>query len=108
MVPTIIKRSAWRGLKRGNSAPKRAMSYRPAIALMYSMPQQAVTNGYWKMEFFRAQPRALERFFSKKPMLSPRRVTSTGMAASSPIWCDSGTLPSGLRTVRRCGFSLTC
>ena len=25
---------------------------------MYSMPQQAVTNGYWKMENFRAQPSA--------------------------------------------------
>ena len=26
---------------------------------MNSMPQQAVTNGYWKMEYFRAQPERL-------------------------------------------------
>src|SRR6266849_2769608 len=25
---------------------------------MYSIPQQAVTNGYWKIEYFRAQPMA--------------------------------------------------
>src|SRR3989338_8611139 len=29
---------------------------------MYSIPQQAVTNGYWKMETFRAQPRAASTF----------------------------------------------
>src|ERR1700740_1685127 len=28
---------------------------------MYSMPQHAVTNGYWKMENFRAQPMASSR-----------------------------------------------
>ena len=55
MVPTMIKRSAWRGEKRGNSAPKRAMSYLGAATDMNSMPQQAVTNGYWKSENFRAQ-----------------------------------------------------
>src|SRR5437016_4300178 len=96
MVPTIINRSACRGEKRGNSAPKRAMSYRPAIALMYSMPQHAVTNGYWKMLFFRAQPSAFERFFSKNPMVSSSRPSITGTLFSSPpSRADSGTLPSG-------------
>ena len=28
---------------------------------MYSIPQHAVTNGYWKIENFRAQPRAASR-----------------------------------------------
>jgi len=107
MVPTIISRSAWRGEKRGNSAPKREMSYRPAIALMYSMPQQAVTKGYWKMELARAQPSALERFFSKKPMESSRRESSTGTLFSSPRRRDdSGTFPSGRRMGRR--VLLTC
>src|ERR1043165_2767473 len=55
IVPTMISRSAWRGEKRGNSAPKRAMSYLGAATDMNSMPQQAVTNGYWKSENFRAQ-----------------------------------------------------
>jgi len=64
---------------------------------MYSIPQQAVTNGYWKMEFFRAQPKASERLLSKKPMLSSRRVARTGIVFSSPpMRGDSGTLPSGL------------
>jgi hypothetical protein len=51
----MISRSAWRGEKRGNSAPKRAMSYFGAATDMNSMPQQAVTNGYWNSEYFRAQ-----------------------------------------------------
>src|SRR6185436_6420633 len=55
MVPTMISRSAWRGEKRGNSAPKRAMSYLGAATDMNSMPQQAVTNGYWNSENLRAQ-----------------------------------------------------
>src|SRR5947209_18651984 len=28
---------------------------------MYSIPQHAVTNGYWKIEYFRAQPIASSR-----------------------------------------------
>ena len=28
---------------------------------MYSIPQHAVTNGYWKIEYLRAQPRAASR-----------------------------------------------
>src|SRR5215510_5421318 len=28
---------------------------------MYSMPQHAVTKGYWTIEYFRAQPRASSR-----------------------------------------------
>src|SRR3954464_982006 len=55
MVPTMISRSAWRGEKRGNSAPKRAMSYLLAAVAMNSIPQQAVTKGYWNSDHFRAQ-----------------------------------------------------
>src|SRR5262249_38882008 len=55
IVPTMIIRSAWRGEKRGNSAPKRAMSYFGAATDMYSMPQHAVTNGYENSENLRAQ-----------------------------------------------------
>src|SRR6478736_4541301 len=55
MVPTMISKSAWRGEKRGNSAPKRAMSYLGAATDMNSIPQQAVTNGYWNSENLRAQ-----------------------------------------------------
>ena len=45
MVPTTQSRSAWRGEKRGASAPKRAMSNRGLVSAMNSMPQQAVTKG---------------------------------------------------------------
>src|SRR6478609_7187345 len=36
-------------------APKRAMSYLGAATDMNSIPQQAVTNGYWNSENLRAQ-----------------------------------------------------
>src|SRR5215510_13676530 len=41
---------------------------------MYSMPQHAVTNGYWKMEYFRAQPRASSSFEVKKPPTPTRSL----------------------------------
>ena len=50
---------------------------------MYSMPQQAVTNGYWKSEYFRAQPRPFETSRSKKPCASSRRVVMAGTMSSS-------------------------
>src|SRR4051812_25327711 len=62
MVPTMISRSACRGEKRGNSAPKRAMSYFGAAVDMYSMPQQAVTNGYENSENFCAHLSAASSF----------------------------------------------
>jgi hypothetical protein len=34
---------------------------------MYSMPQQAVTNGYWKMEYLRAQPTTRSSLEVKNP-----------------------------------------
>src|SRR5437870_11082925 len=34
---------------------------------MYSIPQQAVTNGYWKIEYFRAQPMASSSRLVTKP-----------------------------------------
>src|SRR3954467_15710441 len=62
IVPTMIKRSAWRGEKRGNSAPKRAMSYFEAAVAMNSIPQQAVTKGYWNSDHLRAQLTASASF----------------------------------------------
>src|SRR5262245_14598099 len=37
---------------------------------MYSIPQHAVTNGYWKIENFRAQPRAASRRLVKNVPLN--------------------------------------
>src|SRR6266446_4599826 len=34
---------------------------------MYSIPQQAVTKGYWKIEYFRAQPMASSSRLVKNP-----------------------------------------
>src|SRR5207245_255074 len=68
------------------------------MTLMYSMPQQAVTNGYWKREFARAQPSAPESLRSKKPSASSLRVSSTGNDSSGGSCWLSGTFPSGFRT----------
>jgi len=38
---------------------------------MYFMPQQAVTKGYWKMEYFRAHPMARSSFEVKNPGPAP-------------------------------------
>src|ERR1700674_3820320 len=67
---------------------------------MYSMPQQAVTNGYWKMEFALAQPSVSDILCSNQLIASSRRVSRTGTTFSSPRRgsgrrADSGTLPSG-------------
>src|SRR6266511_3850024 len=45
---------------------------------MYSMPQQAVTNGYWKMEYFRPQPTPFETSPCSQPCASSRRVAIAG------------------------------
>src|SRR5262245_32118002 len=55
MVPTTTSMSACRGEKRGNSEPNRAMSYLGPAVAMNSIPQQAVTKGYWNSENLRAQ-----------------------------------------------------
>src|SRR5437763_9973171 len=66
---------------------------------MYAIPQQAVTKGYWKIEFALAQPSAPETLLSNQLVASSLRVSRTGTAASSPApGCrrgDSGTFPSG-------------
>src|SRR3990172_3895842 len=82
-VPTTRSISACRGEKRGTSAPNRAMSYRADETLMYSMPQQAVTNGYCQREFFRAHPRPFETIRWKNPVASSRRVAIPGTTSSS-------------------------
>jgi hypothetical protein len=38
---------------------------------IYSIPQQAVTNGYWKMEYLLAQPIRRSSFDVKNPGPSP-------------------------------------
>src|SRR5262249_12532753 len=44
-VPITIRRSAWRGVNRGSSAPNRSMSYGDMESDMNSMAQHAVANG---------------------------------------------------------------
>ena len=56
--PAQMMRSAWRGLKRTASAPKRAMSNREAAVAMNSMPQHAVAKGNGHSEYFRHQAHA--------------------------------------------------
>src|SRR5258707_747009 len=56
MVPTTIRRSAWRGEKRGSAAPNRSVSYGDELTAMNSIAQHAVTNGYGNKENLRAQP----------------------------------------------------
>src|SRR5712692_4293363 len=55
MVPTTKSRSACRGMKRGNAAPKLFFLNHTATTEKYSIPQHAVTNGYGKNEYLRAQ-----------------------------------------------------
>src|SRR5262249_60766460 len=74
-VPITIKRSAWRGVKRGSSAPKRSMSYGDIDSDMNSMAQQAVANGYGKIEYLRAQPIARSSLVT---------TTASAMSDSSP------------------------
>jgi hypothetical protein len=61
-VPITMRRSAWRGVKRGSSAPKRSMSYADIDSDMNSIAQHAVANGYGKIEYFRAHPIARSSF----------------------------------------------
>src|SRR5688572_24958204 len=66
-----MRRSDWRGVKRGRSAPNRSMSYADIESDMNSMAQHAVANGYGKIEYLRAQPIARSSF-----------VTTTDSASS--------------------------
>src|SRR5437867_11019322 len=69
---------------------------------MYSMPQHAVTNGYWKMEYFRAHPMASSSREVKK-LPTPTRALPyarcTGSRASgwpgTPASRRSRTSPGG-------------
>ena len=86
--------SAWRGLKRGNSAPNRARSYRGPMTAMNSMPQQAVTKGYWKSEYLRPQftldcPNRSTALASQ-PSASSTRVVRTSSPRSS---CSDMAIP---------------
>src|SRR5262249_32745841 len=70
-VPITMRRSAWRGVNRGSSAPNRSMSYGDIDSDMNSIAQHAVANGYGKIEYFRAHPIARSR-----------RVTTTASVSS--------------------------
>jgi hypothetical protein len=50
---------------------------------MYSMPQQAVANGYVNSEYLRAQPRPFETRPCRKPVASSRRVAIAPVISSS-------------------------
>src|SRR4051794_24330694 len=62
---------------------------------MYSMPQQAVTNGYWKSEYLRAQPSPFDTIFSKKPSASSRRVVTPPASSTSNAIARSPQIPDG-------------
>src|SRR5574340_293219 len=70
--PAQISRSAWRGLNRIASAPKRAMSYRLAPRAMTSIPQHAVANGSGHRDQRRAHFRGLR--------------SSSTISRSRPTW----------------------
>src|SRR5713226_7707778 len=55
IVPTTKSRSACRGVKRASATTKRSISKRAPTTEKYSIPQHAVTNGYGKKEYLRAQ-----------------------------------------------------
>ena len=57
--PAIIIRSAWRGVARNTSAPKRAISKRLADMAIISIAQQASPKVIGQMLFLRAQLMAL-------------------------------------------------
>jgi hypothetical protein len=54
-VPETIIKSAWRGLGRKTSAPKRAMSKREVVEAIISMAQQARPKVSGQSEDLRAQ-----------------------------------------------------
>src|SRR5579872_5785494 len=54
-VPATIIRSAWRGLGRNTSAPKRAISNRDVVEAIISIAQHASPNVNGHSEDFRAQ-----------------------------------------------------
>src|SRR5438270_11691364 len=88
-----MMRSAWRGVKRGSSAPKRSMSYGDIESDMYSIAQHAVANGYGKIEYLRAQPMA--RSSRVSTTASPSSASSPELTRG-PGGCDGG--GSGLAT----------
>src|SRR5688500_3650784 len=90
-VPTTQSRSLWRGEKRGASAPKRARpSYRGPLSDMNSIPQHAVTNGYWKRDHLRAHCTRSSRRVVTNPASPPPMVT---FAICSPFPLESALLP---------------
>src|SRR3984957_2754971 len=91
IVPTTHKRSAWRGEKRGASAPKRATSKRGLATDMNSIPQQAVTNGYWKSEYFLAQLSIPSNRVVAKPDSVP--VSSTVRVFTSALPLEGALAP---------------
>src|SRR5215472_10519599 len=65
--PATIIRSAWRGLARKTSAPKREMSQREALADIISIAQQARPNVAGQSELLRPQSRTLFTWVTRMP-----------------------------------------
>src|SRR5262249_11005040 len=115
MVPTTSRRSDCRGVKRGRVRPKRSVSKRGPVTDMYSMPQQAVTKGYWKKANFRAQARASSYFDVKnESRRSPPPGAPTGGGDPPPPLGGHVPLPrliaalGAARAAPRAARSLLC
>src|SRR4029450_12910836 len=104
MVATTSSRSDCLGVKRGRRRPKRSVSKRGPVTDMYSMPQQAVTNGYWKKANFRAQASASSyrdvKNASRRRELPGRRSGSRGTGRCSVVMVSSGVIASILARSR--------
>ena len=75
-MPATTITSAWRGLKRATSAPKRAMSNLLDAAAMNSMAQHDSPRGSGHSEFLRAQLISESAWVTKKPPSSLRPVSA--------------------------------
>src|SRR5678815_2963537 len=80
-VPTTIKRSDCRGVKRGSAAPKRSVSYNVELTDMNSMPQQAVTKGYGNKLNLRIQPTSSSFLVVMYSIIAIRTVSYTHLRA---------------------------
>jgi len=84
-------------VKRGSVKPKRSVSKRGPVTDMYSMPQQAVTKGYWKNAYFRAQA-SMSSYFEVKnesrTSESPGRPPDVGTGRARACSCRRPVLRS--------------
>src|SRR6185503_943781 len=96
--PETIITSAWRGLARKTSEPKRARSLRDEVAFIISMAQQANPNVAGQREDLRAQ------LINESSRVVNTSGSASAMMFSSPIkfsGCGSCLLPFALVHVRQ-------